>query len=93
MSKDVRCHVNISGIVQGVCYRMETRRAARQFNVKGWVKNCSDGTVEGVFEGNREAVDKLIEWCYKGPPHAKVTDISKTWEDKTDHFQSFEIVY
>ncbi|MBF0449444.1 MAG: acylphosphatase [Candidatus Magnetomorum sp.] len=93
MSKRVNCRVRISGIVQGVCYRMETRRAARQFDVKGWVKNNSDGTVEGVFEGTQDAVNKLIDWCYSGPPHANVSDISKTWGDATENFQSFEIVY
>ncbi|KPA16509.1 acylphosphatase [Candidatus Magnetomorum sp. HK-1] len=89
----VKCHVRISGIVQGVCYRMETRRAARQFGVKGWVKNMPDGTVEGVFEGAKDAVDKLIDWCYSGPPHAKVNDVSTSWEDNIENFESFEIVY
>jgi len=89
----VKCHVNISGIVQGVCYRMETRRAARQFNVKGWVKNMPDGTVEGVFEGLKENVDKLIEWCNSGPPHAKVNNVSTSWESNLENFKSFEIVY
>jgi len=93
MSQPVRCHVRISGVVQGVCYRMETRRAAEKLGVKGWVKNRSDGTVEAVFEGTRDAVDQLINWCYSGPRHASVTDIDKTWEEPSDSYQSFDIVY
>jgi len=93
MSQTVRCHVRISGVVQGVCYRMETRRAAENFGVMGWVKNRSDGTVEAVFEGTQDAVNQLINWCHSGPKHAKVTDIDKTWEDSSGSYQSFDIVY
>jgi len=93
MRQTVRCHVRISGIVQGVCYRMETRRTAEKLGVKGWVKNQSDGTVEAVFEGDQEAVDQLIHWCYSGPKHANVTDIVKTWEESSGNYQSFDIVY
>jgi len=93
MSQSVRCHVCISGIVQGVCYRMETRRAAINFGVTGWVKNCTNGTVEGVFEGDQAAVDQLINWCYVGPRHARVSNIEKKWESYSGEYQSFEIVY
>jgi len=93
MNQTVRCHARISGIVQGVCYRMETRRAADKLGVKGWVKNRSDGTVEAVFEGSQDAVEQLINWCYSGPRHASVTDIEKNWEDPSDSYQSFDIVY
>ncbi|ETR67053.1 MAG: acylphosphatase [Candidatus Magnetoglobus multicellularis str. Araruama] len=93
MSQKVRCHVRISGKVQGVGYRMETRRTAEKLGVKGWVKNRSDGTVEAVFEGSQDAVDQLIEWCYSGPPNANVTDIAKNWDEPIDNCQSFNSVY
>jgi len=93
MSQKVRCHVRISGKVQGVGYRMETRRTAEKLGVKGWVKNRSDGTVEAVFEGSQDAVDQLIEWCYSGPPNANVKDIAKNWDEPIDNCQSFNSVY
>jgi acylphosphatase len=93
MKKNVRMHLIISGRVQGVCYRMETRYAAERFGVKGWVKNKADGSVEAVFEGDEESVTHLIEWCRQGPSTARVLDIQIQQEDYLDEFKTFEITY
>ena len=93
MESKVRAHVIISGKVQGVCYRMETQHAAEQAGVSGWVKNRFDGTVEAVFEGEKEQVDQIIEWCRKGPPLSSVSNVSIRWESFTDEFPGFEITY
>ena len=53
MKDKVRAHATISGRVQGVFFRMETKRAADRFGVSGWVRNLRDGTVEALFEGER----------------------------------------
>ena len=53
MGKKVKAHVLISGRVQGVFFRMETKRVAENYGVFGWVRNLSDGKVEAVFEGNK----------------------------------------
>ena len=91
MENKARAHVIISGRVQGVFYRMETKRAADGFGVFGWVKNLLDGTVEAVFEGERDRVDAIIDWCREGPPHADVTDVKVDWEDYTGGFRGFDI--
>ena len=93
MENSVRAHVVISGRVQGVCYRMETQRAAKGIDVSGWVKNRLDGTVEAVFEGNRKQVDQIIEWCRKGPALAQVSNIEIRWESATGEFADFDITY
>ena len=49
------------GRVQGVFFRETTRRTAEQHGVAGWVRNNADGTVEAVFEGDDEAVERLVE--------------------------------
>ena len=54
MQEKVRAHTVISGRVQGVFFRMETKQAAERFGVSGWVKNRREGTVEAVFEGDRD---------------------------------------
>ena len=72
---DVRCRLKVSGIVQGVFYRDSCRSAAVDLGVRGWVRNCSDGSVEVVADGSREAVGRLVEWCREGPPRAIVTDV------------------
>jgi len=68
MKEKIRVHVIISGRVQGVFFRMETSRAAERIGVSGWVRNNSDGTVEAEFEGEKQNVVSMLEWCRKGPP-------------------------
>ena len=69
------------GHVQGVFFRDETRRRARSLGVAGWVANRPDGAVEAVFEGRRDAVESMVQWCHSGPPGARVEDVQATWED------------
>ncbi|WP_435062792.1 acylphosphatase [Halobaculum sp. EA56] len=71
----VRAHVFVSGRVQGVYYRATTRDAARDRGVDGWVRNLDDGRVEAVFEGSRDAVEGMVEWCHTGSPAAVVEDV------------------
>lgn len=71
-----RVHVWISGTVQGVVYRDSTRREAERLGVSGWVRNLPDGRVEGAFEGDPEAVDALVAWCWQGSPAAQVDDVA-----------------
>jgi len=89
----VRAHVFVSGRVQGVFFRHETRREAKMRGVKGWVRNLPDGRVEAVFEGEGEAVKQLIEFCRHGPPGARVTGVEVRWEDYMGEFKDFEIRY
>jgi len=89
----VRAHVFVSGRVQGVFFRSETRHEARLHGVKGWVRNLPDGRVEAVFEGEEEAVERLIEFCRRGPPGARVTKVEVKWENYTGEFRDFEIKY
>jgi acylphosphatase len=68
----VRKRVRAHGRVQGVFFRDSVRRAAETRGVAGWVANRGDGTVEAVFEGDPEAVDRLVELCRGGPGRAEV---------------------
>lgn len=76
MEELIQAHVFISGVVQGVGYRFSTVRQARQWGVNGWVRNLADGRVEAVFEGDRNSVKKMIQWCYTGPSAAVVEDVA-----------------
>ncbi|MFA4885725.1 MAG: acylphosphatase [Desulfotomaculaceae bacterium] len=90
---NVRAHVIISGMVQGVYFRAETRDQALALGVTGWVKNKPDGIVEGLFEGEREDVEKLISWCRQGPPEAEVSDVTVSWESYRGEFPKFKITF
>ena len=65
----------ISGHVQGVGYRFYMERKARALGIRGWVRNRSDRSVEAMIQGSGEAVDAMIAWAQRGPPHAVVSDV------------------
>ena len=46
-------HCIFKGHVQGVGFRARIKHKAKELNITGWVKNCSDGSVEAVFDGSR----------------------------------------
>ena len=87
-----RAHVYVTGKVQGVFFRQNTKRQAQSHGVFGWVRNLEDGRVEAVFEGEEEAVKAVVEFCRVGPKVAKVSDVAVTWEPCNNEFQSFNIV-
>jgi acylphosphatase len=76
-----RAVVHVSGRVQGVFFRGDTRERARSRGVAGWVRNVPDGTVEAAFEGPREAVESMIAWCRRGPSGAEVDNVEVSWEE------------
>jgi len=74
----ITLHLRISGRVQGVGFRHYTQREARRRGISGWVRNRNDGTVEAVFHGAREDVERMVRWAQHGPPSATVTDVQVT---------------
>jgi acylphosphatase len=81
---DARARVVIRGRVQGVFFRVETRERARSLGLAGWVRNNPDGTVEAVFEGDRDRVDSMLVWCRRGPSGAYVEDVDVEWTEPRD---------
>jgi len=67
--------VVVHGHVQGVFFRDTVRRLAQQRGVNGWVANHADGTVEAVFEGEADAVERLVDFCREGPRGARVDSV------------------
>ena len=89
----VRAHVYVSGIVQGVFFRSETEYEAVKRNICGWVRNLPDGRVEAVFEGEKETVEALVEFCRRGPHGARVSEVEVHWEEYRSEFDRFRIKY
>jgi acylphosphatase len=85
-----RAHVFVSGTVQGVSYRANTREAARDRGVDGWVRNLEDGRVEAVFEGEKEKVVGMIEWCRTGSQAANVESVEHDTEEP-EGLEGFEV--
>ncbi len=83
-------HLIVSGRVQGVFFRDNTRRKATELGLKGYTKNLPDGNVEVVAEGNEDKINELIEFIKKGPGIASVTDVQIKHKEP-ENFKNFEI--
>ncbi|HET9024853.1 MAG TPA: acylphosphatase [Burkholderiaceae bacterium] len=68
----------IRGIVQGVGFRHATRSEAQRFGLRGWVRNCADGSVEAVALGDDARLDAFERWARRGPPGARVDSVEVT---------------
>lgn len=66
-------HCYVAGQVQGVFFRMETCRRARDLGLTGWVRNLSDGRVEVMAYGEERPLERLRDWLRRGPELAHVT--------------------
>jgi acylphosphatase len=73
--------VIVRGLVQGVFFRDSTRRLAQRHGVSGWVANRADGAVEAVFEGEADAVERLVALSREGPRGAQVESVEVTEEE------------
>lgn len=71
----IRKKILVKGTVQGVSYRTETLRVASALDVKGWVRNRTDGKVEACLEGDPSAVEAMLAWCFIGPARAVVEEV------------------
>ena len=83
-------NITVKGLVQGVSFRFATLRAAHKLKLTGYVKNLHDGNVFIEAEGEEENINKLINWCYIGPPLAEVSEVSAE-ETELKNYRNFEI--
>ena len=77
----MRRRVVVQGRVQGVFFRDSLRRLAEREGVSGWARNTSEGTVEAVFEGESDDVERLVSFAKIGPPDAIVEAVNVSQED------------
>lgn len=83
-------NIKIFGKVQGVFFRYSAKDSADALNIKGFVKNESDGSVYIEAEGEGEHMDTFIDWCKQGPEEAKVQKVDIK-EDEIKGFKDFSI--
>ncbi len=87
-----KIHLLISGKVQGVFYRVNTKNKADELGLTGWVKNIPDGKVEVLAEGKEGGLKEFIKWCYNGSKGAKVDKVEVEWRDYENKFDNFKIL-
>lgn len=89
---NVRAHVWVQGLVQGVGFRAHVEYSARQIGgLTGWVRNVGYDTVEAVAEGEREKVELFIEKMKQGPRMSRVDESRVEWESVTGEFKEFGV--
>ena len=86
----VALQLRVTGLVQGVFFRAWARDEAQALGVSGWIRNCSDGSVEALLEGEAEAIEELIDLLREGPPGAQVEDVEIEEADR-EGLSSFEV--
>ena len=90
MQHKVRKRVTAHGHVQGVFFRDSLRRLAERHAVAGWARNTPEGTVEAVFEGDADAVERLVAFAHDGP-HGAVVERVDVVDEQPDGSSGFEI--
>ncbi len=90
MNNDIVRHVIVRGRVQGVGYRAFVENEAHRRELRGWVRNRRDGSVEAVFSGPRDEVEAAIEACRRGPFSARVSALDQREGTDADLFEAAE---
>lgn len=86
-----RGHFICHGCVQGVFFRASAQDEAEHLGLTGWVRNCPDGSVEIMAEGDTQAVDDFQAWCQHGPPYATVRNVEMDFSAATGEFEGFQL--
>lgn len=86
-----RLHAVVEGRVQGVGFRYFVEETALALNLKGWVRNRWNGTVETIAEGERSILEKFLAALQRGPRSAQVSQVSVEWLPSTGEFSRFTI--
>ncbi|PIS08842.1 acylphosphatase [Candidatus Beckwithbacteria bacterium CG10_big_fil_rev_8_21_14_0_10_34_10] len=85
--------VHIKGRVQGVFFRVNTKKKADELRIKGYVKNLDNGQVEAVFQGPEEKVKEMIKWCYQGSKDSQVKEVEIEIVRQEERISNFQIYY
>jgi acylphosphatase len=84
--------MSVHGKVQGVFFRLKTKRRAIELGLSGYAKNLDNGSVEIFADGEEEDLNELLKWCYNGPKGAIVDGVDLYWERIGKKFDKFEIL-
>jgi acylphosphatase len=86
-------HATVYGRVQGVGFRDFAWTRANALGLTGYVRNLHGGAVEIVAEGEREALESLLEELRRGPRGSRVDDVDARWEEATGTHDRFDVTF
>ncbi|HLD33650.1 MAG TPA: acylphosphatase [Candidatus Nanoarchaeia archaeon] len=87
-----RIKIIIHGKVQHVSFRSEARFQAKNFGLKGWIRNNPTGTVEVIAEGDEEKIKEFLRWCARGTLNSVVEKVEHEWHPYIGEFLQFQTV-
>jgi acylphosphatase len=82
--------IHVFGRVQGVWFRASAMAEALRLSLHGFVRNEEDGSVYAEAEGPKEALDRFVAWCRRGPARAQVEKVIAA-ESPLRNFRGFHI--
>jgi len=91
MTDLVSLKATVYGRVQGVFFRAFVSRCARELSLAGYVRNLPDGAVEVRAEGERQQLEKLVNYLETGPPAARVDEVAASWSEYTGDYSGFSV--
>jgi acylphosphatase len=86
-------HAFVRGRVQGVGFRYTAIHEARRLGVQGIVRNCEDGSVEVIAEGDADRLERFLSWLRKGPASAHVRELDVDDIPYCGSYSSFDVDY
>jgi acylphosphatase len=90
-TQPARLHATVEGRVQGVGFRAFVEQSAEALELKGWVRNRWDGSVEVVAEGQRQDLEKLLAALRRGPRASGVSEVCFEWQAAAGEFTYFSV--
>lgn len=84
-------HIIVSGLVQGVGYRYFVHRKAKDYNLKGYVRNLYSDEVEVVVEGDKAVILDFIKDVKIGPASAHIAGVKVEWKEGQNEFEDFQV--
>ena len=93
LTNKMQARIYISGFVQGIGFRYFVRANAKRLKLTGWVRNLPDGRVEALTQGSKEAIEKLVKFCEKGPFMSNVKSVQVEWGTGEEKFIDFKTIH
>ncbi|MBI4175691.1 MAG: acylphosphatase [Candidatus Aenigmarchaeota archaeon] len=87
-----RAHITVSGMFHGMFFRSDIRTKARNLSLKGWIKKSQGGNFEIVAEGDRQAIETLVNYIKNGEFTRVIISMDVKWADFAGEFKGFEII-
>ena len=89
----IELHAIFKGRVQGVGFRWTVVDHAEKFHLTGTTKNLSDGSVEVLAQGSKEALEEFLRAVQADSGPAHIESVKSVYKKPTKTYSEFRIVH